>query len=98
MNAEISAFLDSLKAGNPPAVAGPLLRAVWHGLRGEWEAAHQIAQDDTSAEGAWVHAWLHRIEGDLDNARYWYGCARRDVAEGDLRDEGRTIAAFLLKR
>jgi hypothetical protein len=55
-------------------------------------------QDDTSAEGAWVHAWLHRIEGDLDNARYWYGRAQRDVAEGDLHDEGKTIAAFLLKR
>jgi hypothetical protein len=98
MNAEVAAFVDSLKTGTPPAVAVPLLRAVWYGLRGEWEAAHQIAQDDTSAEGAWVHAWLHRIEGDLDNARYWYGRARREVAEGDLRDEGKTIAAFLLKR
>jgi len=66
------------------------------GLHGEWEAAHQIAQDDTSAEGAWVHAWLHRIEGDLDNARYWYRRAQREVAEGDLCEEGKTIAAFLL--
>jgi hypothetical protein len=98
MNARVAAFLDSVKTGNPPAVGVPLLRAVWHGLRGEWEVAHQVAQDDTSAEGAWVHAWLHRIEGDLDNARYWYERARRDVAEGDLRDEGKTIAAFLLKR
>jgi hypothetical protein len=98
MNAEVAAFLDSLKSGAPPAVAAPLLRAVWHGLRGEWEAAHQIAQDDTSAEGAWVHAWLHRIEGDLANARYWYRQAHRQVAEGDLREEGETIAAFLLQR
>ena len=72
MNAEVTAFLDGLNAGAPPAATVSLLRAVWHGMRGEWEA-HQIAQDDTSAEGAWVHAWLHRIEGDLDNARYWYG-------------------------
>jgi hypothetical protein len=98
MNAKIAAFLGSLKTANPPAVAVPLLRAVWHGLRGEWETAHQIAQDDTSVEGAWVHAWLHRIEGDLANARYWYRQAQRDVAEGDLREEGKTIAAFLLKR
>jgi len=41
------------------------------GLRGEWEAAHHIAQEDTSQEGAWVHAWLHRIEGDFANARYY---------------------------
>jgi hypothetical protein len=98
MDAEVAAFLDSLETDNPPADAVPLLHAVWYGLRGKWEAAHQIAQDDTSAEGAWVHAWLHRIEGDLDNARYWYRRAQRDAAEGDLREEGKSIAAFLLKR
>jgi hypothetical protein len=98
MNMEVDAFLDSVKTGSPPAAEVPLLRAVWHGLRGEWEAAHRIAQDDTSAEGAWVHAWLHRIEGDIANARYWYRQAHRDVAEGDLGEEGKTIAAFLLKR
>ena len=97
MNAEVAAFLDSLKTGTPPAATVSLLRAVWHGLHGDWEAAHQIAQDDMSAEGAWVHAWLHRIEGDLDNARYWYRRAQREVAEGDLCEEGKTIAAFLLK-
>ena len=97
MNTEVAAFLDSLKTGTHPAAAVPLLRAVWHGLRGDWEAAHHIAQDDASAEGAWVHAWLHRIEGDLDNARYWYRRAQREVAEGDLGEEGKTIAAFLLK-
>ncbi len=98
MDAEVAAFLDSLETDNPPADAVPLLHAVWYGLRGKWETAHQIAQDDTSAEGAWVHAWLHRIEGDLDNARYWYRRAQRDAAEGDLSEEGKSIAAFLLKR
>ena len=98
MNTEVAAFLDSLKTGTPPSPAIPLLRAVWFGLRGEWEAAHQIAQDDASAEGAWVHAWLHRIEGDIANAGYWYRRARRNVAEGDAREEAKTIAAFLLKR
>ncbi len=96
MNEDITAFLDSVKTGDPSATDVPLLRAVWHGLRGEWDAAHHIAQEDTSAEGAWVHAWLHRIEGDLGNARYWYRQARRDVAEGDVSEEGKTIAAFLL--
>ena len=98
MNTEVAAFLDSLKTGTHPAAAVPLLRAVWHGLRGDWEAAHHIAQEDTSQEGAWVHAWLHRIEGDFANAQYWYLQARRDPAEADLREEGTTIAAFLLKR
>ena len=98
MNAEVAAFLDSLKNGTPPTVAVPLLRAVWHGLHGEWEAAHQIAQGDMSAEAAWVHAWLHRIEGDVGNAGYWYRRAHRNAAEGDPREEGETISAFLLKR
>jgi hypothetical protein len=98
MDPEVAAFLDSVKTSTPPAAATALLRAVWYGLRGEWEAAHQIAQDDASPEGAWVHAWLHRIEGDAVNAGYWYRRARRDVAEGDPREEGKTIAAFLLKR
>jgi hypothetical protein len=97
MNAKVTAFLESLETDTPSATAVPLVLAVWHGLRGEWEAAHQIAQDDASAEGAWVHAWLHRMEGDLANARYWYRQAQRDVAGGDLREEGKTIAAFLLK-
>ena len=98
MNADVATFLDNVKTGNPPAVAVPLVRAVWHGLRGEWEAARHIAQEDTSQEGAWAYAWLHRIEGDLANARYWYRQAWRDPAEGDLREEGTTIAAFLLSR
>jgi hypothetical protein len=98
MQTDVAAFLDSLATGNPRPADVPLLRAVWHGLRGEWDAAHQIAQDDSSADGAWVHAWLHRIEGDLANARYWYRLAHRDTGEGDLGEEGRAIATFLLDR
>jgi hypothetical protein len=98
MKAEVAAFLDSLKTGGSPPADAPLPHAVWYGLRGEWEAAHQIAQDDTSADGAWVHAWLHRIEDDLANAHYWYGCAQQEMVEGDVREEGKAIAAFLLKR
>jgi hypothetical protein len=59
---------------------------------------HQIVQGDSSTEGAWAHVWLYRIEGDLVNARYWYRQAQRDKAAGDLREEGKTIAAFLLGR
>ncbi len=98
MNAEVDAFLESVRTGAPPAAAVPLLRAVWYGLRGEWDAAHQIAQDDASAEGAWVHAWLHRIEGDVANADYWYRRAHRNASEDDTREEGKAIATFLLKR
>jgi hypothetical protein len=84
-----------LRDDQPPA-AGGLLRALWHGARGEWEAAHAIAQDDPSAAGAWVHAWLHRVEGDDANAGYWYRRARRPVAAGPTDAEARAITAALL--
>ena len=85
-----------LRDDQPPA-AGGLLRALWHGARGEWEAAHAIAQDDPSVAGAWVHAWLHRVEGDDANAAYWYRRAGRPVAAGPTDDEACAIAAALLR-
>ena len=77
MTDAIDPFFASLDRKQPPPFATPMLRAVWHGLRGDWEAAHELAQAQDDAEGAWVHAWLHRIEGDLGNADYWYRCAQR---------------------
>jgi hypothetical protein len=97
METALQAFLGSVRTGEPPATDLSLLKAVWHGLRGEWEAAHGIAQADDGPEGAWVHAWLHRIEGDPSNAAYWYRRAHRPVAASDTASEGREIAAFLLR-
>ena len=91
-------FLDSLKQASPPAGVDGLLRAVWHGLRGEWEVAHTLAQDDHTAAGAWVHAWLHRIEGDLENAAYWYRRAGKPRADDSVTLEGQRIARALLER
>src|SRR3546814_1161005 len=68
---DIDAFRASLAEPTPPKGATPLLKALWHAAREEWEAAHHIAQDVDSADGAWVHAYLHRVEGDEDNAGYW---------------------------
>ncbi|MDB5437994.1 MAG: hypothetical protein JWM33_421 [Caulobacteraceae bacterium] len=91
-------FLDSLDQPAPPPEVSGLLLAVWHGLRGEWDAAHNIAQDDDSAQGAWVHAWLHRIEGDLGNAGYWYRRAGEPRASGSVKAEGERIARRLMGR
>jgi hypothetical protein len=66
--------------------------------RGDWNAAHQIAQDDDSRDAAWVHAYLHRKEGDLTNAAYWYRRAGRPEARGTFDDEWRSIASMLLGR
>jgi hypothetical protein len=62
---------------------------------GDWDGAHALVQDEDSAAAAWVHAHLHRIEGDLDNAGYWYGKAGKTPATGDFEDERRTIETAL---
>lgn len=93
------AFLAGLSAASPPAGLPDPLRALWHGLKEDWERAHEIVQArEGQADCDWVHAWLHRVEGDLGNAAYWYRRAGRDVAGGDLKEEGRLIASALLAK
>lgn len=90
------AFRKTLAAGTPPATLTDLQRALWFGARGDWDEAHKLAQDNDGADAAWVHAWLHRIEGDLDNARYWYGQAGRDERHGTTDEElGELLSEFL---
>lgn len=72
------------------------LLALWHDRRGDWEAAHQVAQDIPDPVGAWIHAYLHRKEGDLANAGYWYRRASRPQARGPLDEEWTAIATELL--
>lgn len=79
-----------------PGSVSPALQALWHDAHGNWERAHELAQEAASAEGDWVHAYLHRREGDVGNARYWYSRARRKVSDATLDDERRAIAEALL--
>ncbi len=80
----------------PPESLGPALQALWHLARDEWDAAHGCAQRDGSRDGCWVHAHLHRVEGDLANAGYWYRRADLPASEAPLTDEWEAIAAALL--
>ena len=75
----------------------PSLRAMWHDANGDWESAHRIVQDDDSREAAWVHAYLHRREGDDGNAGYWYARAGRSAARGSLESEWEEIVGALLR-
>lgn len=79
----------------PPNLSGPL-QALWWAATGDWDKAHKIVMDDERAEAAWVHAYLHRIDGDLPNARYWYAQAKREAATGALEAEWAAISADLL--
>ena len=89
-------FTSSLTDLAPMAGCSPLLTALWHDKRGDWDAAHRVAQDVDDKNGAWVHAYLHRKEGDAGNAAYWYRRAGQPVATGSLDDEWTTIVQALL--
>jgi hypothetical protein len=89
-------FKASLADDRPPSDVGPLLAALWHDARGDWNRAHDIAQEADNNAGAWVHAYLHRKEGDLPNARYWYGRAGRPASSAPIEDEWESIVSELL--
>lgn len=92
--------LEELKATlngpAPPAGISPAVVALWHDARGDWDAAHRVAQDIEGETGAWVHAYLHRKEGDIGNAGYWYRRAGRAPVSGPLELEWNDIATALL--
>jgi hypothetical protein len=94
---DFDAFIASLDAADaPPAGLGRALGALWVDARGDWEQAHRLAQSARGADGAWVHAYLHRKEGDLANASYWYRRAGRAVSGAALGDEWAEIVRALL--
>jgi hypothetical protein len=91
-------FRDSVATGTPPAGMSRALLALWHEARGEWDKAHELAQAAGTAEGDWVHAYLHRKEGDTMNAGYWYSRAGRAVETVDPGAEWEAIARALIGR
>jgi hypothetical protein len=90
--ARLSAGLSN--AAPAPELTPPLA-ALWWAAKGEWDAAHKIVQDESDANSAWVHAYLHRVEGDLSNAGYWYRQAGQPVAKDSLESEWERIASTL---
>ena len=89
-------FKRSLGNAAPPPGLTPVLVALWHDAKGDWEAAHRVAQDVDDENGAWVHAYLHRKEGDASNADYWYRRAGRRHARMALDAEWAEIVTALL--
>jgi hypothetical protein len=92
----VAELRDSLARSAPPPGLPKLVRALWHDARGSWDEAHRIAQSVDDAEGAWVHAYLHRKEGDLSNAGYWYSRAGRSRSRAPLDEEWEELAEALL--
>jgi hypothetical protein len=82
--------------GAPPPDLTPVLRALWLDGGGDWDAAHELAGDIDGRDGARVHAYLHRKEGDLSNARYWYRQAGCEPFAGTLDEEWCALARDFL--
>jgi hypothetical protein len=89
-------FRQSIMADGPPAKLTLALVGLWWDAKGDWTRAHEAAQQDEVPDGSWVHGYLHRKEGDQDNAAYWYGRASKPVCREPLDAEWLNIARDLL--
>lgn len=85
---------DEFNAADPSVMSAPLA-GLWWAANGDWDRAHKLVQDDPSSDAAWVHAHLHRVEGDLSNAGYWYRRAGKPVCDAPLDAEWAAILQAL---
>ncbi|MEO5916358.1 MAG: hypothetical protein ABIS50_19130 [Luteolibacter sp.] len=83
---------------SPPAGLSTTARALWFAKAGQWDAAHDLCQEITGSAGSWIHAYLHREEGDHSNAAYWYSRAGKPVPAStmSLADEWLQITGELI--
>ncbi len=93
---DFEAFRQSLNEAAPPAGLSRAAEALWWERKGDWHKAHQCAQQQPDPSGAWAHAYLHRVEGDLSNAGGWYRRAGKPASTAPLAEEWETIARALL--
>ena len=92
----LTEFKESFSKQNPPAGLPVYLNALWYDGKGNWEKAHQIIQDIEDKNAAWIHAYLHRKEGDIWNADYWYSRAGRKRPDVSLEQEWENITESFL--
>ena len=92
----VQEFRDSLRREEPPPQLSIALAGLWWDAKGSWPKAHSLVDDLEDATGCWVHAYLHRKEGDISNADYWYRKSGRKRPSGSLQEEWKTIAMELL--
>ena len=98
MSMDLGEFKSTLEQDAPSEELSAALQALWHQAKGDWAAAHKLSQSVRSEDGAWVHAYLHRVEGDIPNADYWYKRAGKLRSTLSLEKEWSEIARALLSR
>jgi len=91
-------FKNSLVEEHPNPDWSEALKSLWYDAKGDWEASHNIAQDMHDQMGSWLHAYLHRKEGDEFNAGYWYRQAGRSYPKVSFEAEHRQMVAFVLNK
>ena len=94
---DMATFKQSLKDTAPAPSLSLALQALWHDGRGDWDASHDIAQDMPGVDGAWIHAYLHRKEGDLWNADYWYQRAGKKRPSFTIEEEWEQMVLYFLE-
>lgn len=93
---DLQEFRNSLALDEPPSKLSCALCALWWDAKGNWTRGHEAAQKDEGPAGAWVHAYLHRKEGDATNAEYWYSRAGKTPPQLSFENEWSEIAQSLL--
>jgi hypothetical protein len=94
----LAEFKRTLSKPRPPAGFTPALAGLWWAGKKDWDKAHKVVMEEGGKDCAWVHAYLHRLEGDADNAGYWYRQAGRPTASGPLPAEWAAIAREFLDK
>lgn len=97
MSMTFEQFRETIGASAPPSSVSDYLKALWFDAKDDWEQSHTIIQDIEDADAAWIHAYLHRKEGDIGNADYWYRRAGRKRPSVSLQEEWTDIVATLLE-
>ena len=89
-------FRKTLSSSDPPGNIPVYLLSLWYDAKGDWEKSHTIIQDINDPTAAWIHAYLHRKEGDIGNADYWYRRANKSRPALTLQEEWEVIVKALL--
>ena len=93
---EFSFFKQSLSGKEPPSDSSVYLKALWYAGKNEWNTAHKLIQDVDDKNASWIHAYLHRKEGDIGNADYWYRRADKSRPSVSLEKEWEEIVSTLI--
>ncbi len=93
---DLQKFRSCLSQSEPPKNLSLAVQALWWDAKGDWDKAHACAQAQDDVDGAWVHAYLHRKEGDTNNAAYWYRCAGKALPAIPLDEEWEALAKALI--